>query len=351
MLDNLDYMLESKHERVILHTDSSTGLRAVIALHSTVRGPALGGIRLWSYSNSEAAIHDALLLSEAMTKKAVVAGVPFGGGKAVILHDEIGKDPKIRAARFSAFGQLVESLKGLYIATEDIGTTPVDIAWVKRTSQYVVGVPVEEGGSGDPSPMTAFGIIQGIRALIEDVLGTSNLEGIRVAIQGLGNVGMNLAKLLLLEGAVVIGSDIRPEVAQEANRRLGIEIVEPCSIYDVPCDIFAPCALGGVINDRTIERLTCKIIAGSANNQLDDERHGEELHDLGITYAVDYVINAGGLINVAQEIDGYDAMKAREKTGRIYSTIKQILATSHAEGISTQRAAHRLVQNILKGAD
>ncbi len=346
--DVFGYMAVHKHERLILHSEPISGLRAVIALHNTARGPALGGVRLWNYCSSEAAIRDALRLSEAMSDKAAVAEVPYGGGKAIILADGKEKDPSIRRARFRAFGHLVESLGGSYITTEDVGTTPADIAQINCMTGYVVGAPAEEGGSGDPSRMTAFGVLQGIKALAEEVLGITSLVGVPVAIQGLGAVGLNLAKDLIAEGAIVIGADIRTEVVKEAKRQLNIDVVAPDAIYDVPATIFVPCALGAVLNDQTIPRLTCKIVAGSANNQLEDERHAEILHRRGIVYGVDYVLNAGGLINVVQELNGYDEQKARERTALIYDTVKRMLTISRSQGISTQYAARRMAFEALQ---
>ena len=230
-----------------------------------------------------------------MTFKAAVVDIPFGGGKAVILADGKEQEPGIRAAHLRAFGRFVESLGGRYIAGPDVGTSPADMAQIKDVTGHVVCCPVELGGSGDSAPMTAFGVLQGMRALAEEALGISSLVGVRVAIQGLGNVGMNLARLLIAVGAVVIGTDIRPEVVRQARMQLPIEVVIPEAIYDVPAAIFAPCALGGVLNDRTIGRLSCQIIAGAANNQLEEERHAELLRQRGIVYGVDYVLNAGGV--------------------------------------------------------
>jgi len=350
MIDPVAFSVEHKHEQVVSYFDPKTGLRAFIALHNTSRGPGMGGTRLWHYKSPQEALLDVLRLSEGMTFKAAVAGLPLGGGKTVILADGNEQDDAVRAARFRVLGRYIDGLAGRYITAEDVGTTPQDMAQVRRSTRFVMGIPAEEGGSGDPSPMTAFGVLCGIKALAEDVLERDTLAGIRVAIQGLGKVGMSLAELLMSEGAVVIGSDVRPQVAEEARNRLKIEVVEPEAIYDVPCAIFAPCAMGGVINDQTIPRLTCKVIAGCANNQLEDERHGQILHDRSIIYAVDYVINSGGLINVASELDGYDEAKARAKTSQIYHTIKRMLAISRAEGISTQRAAHRMALETLEQA-
>jgi len=343
-----DYMTQHKHEKVCLATDSVSGLRAVIALHNTVRGPAIGGVRLWQYDSEEAAIQDALRLSEAMTYKAAVADIPFGGGKAVILADGKEQEPGIRTARLRAFGRFVESLGGCYIAGPDVGTAPADMAQINCMTQHVVCCPVELGGSGDPAPMTAFGVLQGMQALAEEAFGVSSLVGVRVAIQGLGNVGINLARLLIAEGAVVIGTDVRPEVVRQARMQLPIEVVAPETIYDVPAAIFAPCALGGVLNDRTIGRLSCQIIAGAANNQLEDDRHAELLRHRGIIYGVDYVLNAGGLINAAQELEGYDPLKARQRIARIYDTVKRMLAIAQAKQVSTLFAARQMATEVLQ---
>jgi len=351
MYSIFDFMIQHKHERVCLATDSVSGLRAVIALHNTVRGPAIGGVRMWRYDTEEAAIQDALRLSEAMTFKAAVADIPFGGGKSVILADGKEHEPGIRSARLRAFGRFVESLDGCYIAGPDVGTSPADMAQIKGVTGNVVCCPVELGGSGDSAPMTAFGVLQGMHALAEEVLGVNNLVGVRVAIQGLGNVGMNLARLLIAEGAVVIGADIRPEAVRQARMQLPIEVVVPEAIYNVPATIFAPCALGGVLNDRTIERLPCKIIAGAANNQLEDDRHAELLRQCGIVYGVDYVLNAGGLINAAQEIEGYDQQKARQKVALIYDTVKRMLSISQAEQISTLAAALQMAFAVLQRSE
>ena len=348
MHDLFDSMAQHKHERLCLASDAVSGLQAVIALHNTMLGPALGGVRLWQYDCEEVAIRDVLRLSEAMTYKAAVADLPFGGGKAVILADGKEQEPDLRVARFRAFGRFVESLGGCYITGPDVGTTPTDMATIKGVTGHVVGYPVELGGSGDTAPMTAFGVLQGMRALVEEVLGVGSLRSVRVAIQGLGSVGMNLAKLLVAQGAVVIGTDIRSEVVRQAKIHLPMEVVAPEAIYEVPAAIFAPCALGGVLNDRTIEHLSCQIIAGGANCQLEDDRHAELLLQHGIMYGVDYVLNAGGLINVAQELEGYDYQKACQKVAHIYETVKRMLAISQAQQISTLAAARQMAAEALQ---
>lgn len=351
MFDCMEYMADHEHEQLVFNYDRHTGLRALIAIHNTTLGPSLGGTRLWRYERREDAVLDVLRLSEGMTYKAAVAGLPLGGGKAVILADGQEADPQVRAARFQAFGRFVDSLSGRYITAEDVGTKPGDMMDILSSTRHVVGLPLERGGSGDPSPMTAFGVLRGIQALVEEVLHTDSLKGVRVAVQGmLGKVGMALTEYLLEAGAVVVGTDIHPGPLREAGRKLGVEVVEdPEAIYSVPCDIFAPCALGAILNDHSIPQLRCKIIAGAANNQLQDiERHAAALQELGIVYAVDYVINAGGLINVASELGGYDPVAAREKTSRIYYTIKRMLLLAQEEGISTQQAATLMARRALK---
>ncbi len=349
-MDPVAFSVEHKHEQVVSYFDDETGLRAFIALHNTRRGPAVGGARLWHYDTPQDALLDVLRLSEGMTYKAALADLPLGGGKTVILADGKEQDAAVRAARFEVLGRYIEALGGRYITAEDVGTTIEDMTRVRRATRYVLGMPVEAGGGGDPSPVTAFGVLCGLKALAEDVLARETLAGVRVAIQGLGKVGMSLAEQLVREGAVVIASDIRPQVAEEARSRLKIEVMEPEAIYDARCDIFAPCAMGAVMNDRTIPRLTCKVVAGSANNQLEAERHAEALHERNIVYAVDYVINSGGLINVASELDGYDEERARLKTAQIYRTIKRMLEIARTEGISTHRATQRLALEMLGSA-
>lgn len=347
----LGVLAQRQHERLVVFHDPATDLRGAIALHSTKRGPALGGTRLRRYASVEEGVLDVLALSEAMTYKAAVAGLPLGGGKAVLFADGKESDPDVRTARLLAYGRIIEGLGGAFVTAEDANTTVADMVTLRRATKYAVGIPVELGGSGDPSPVTAVGVMAGIKALAEDVLHASSLAGVAVAVQGLGKVGMALAQLLVGEGAVVTATDVDIEAMARARRELGIATVDPEAIFDVPCAIFAPCAYGGAINDQTIARLTCQIVAGSANNQLRTERDGEELHQRGIVYAVDYVINAGGLINVAQELapGGYDEAKAREKTSGIYNTIKRLVESSHRKHISTQLAAQQLAQQALRG--
>ncbi len=348
MLDVTNYMVEHEHEELVTCYDRTSGLRALVALHDTTLGPGLGGTRLWRYESGEAAMLDVLRLSEGMTYKAAVAGLPLGGGKSVIMADGKEQDPQVRTARLHAFGRMVERMGGRYIAAEDVGTTTADILTVRGMTKHVAGLPAEVGGSGDPSPVTAYGVIEGFRALVQEVLRTDSFKDVRVSIQGLGKVGMSLASRLVSAGAIVVTTDIRPEISRQAAEQLGVEVVQPDAIYDVECEIFAPCALGGVINDQTLSRLKCKIVAGSANNQLEEARHGEALHQSGVVYAVDYVINAGGLINVAHELQGYNEEKAMAQAGQIYDTVKRMLALAHREGISEVRAARHMALERLK---
>jgi leucine dehydrogenase len=350
--DPLDYLAEHQHERLVIFHDPATDLRGAIAVHSTRRGPAIGGTRLRTYASLAEGVLDVLRLAEAMTYKAAMAGLPLGGGKAVLFADGQEREPRVREARLLAYGRVIEGLAGAYITAEDVNTTLDDMACVKRQTRYVAGTAEADGGSGDPSPMTALGVLAGIKALAAAVVGASSLAGVPVAIQGLGKVGMALAALLVAEGAKVTASDVRSEVTEQARATLALAIAQPEAIYDVPCAIFAPCAYGGVLNDDTIPRLTCRIVAGSANNQLQDERHGEQLHERGIVYAVDYVINAGGLINVAQELapEGYNAAIARAKTAGIGDTLTRLLALARQQVISTQRAARRMAQDALRAS-
>jgi leucine dehydrogenase len=341
--DIFQYVAEHNHQAIHVVHDQATGLRGIIAIHNTFRGPALGGSRLWRYAKSDDALVDALRLSEGMTYKAAAVGLPLGGGKAVILADGQEDDPAIRAARFAAFGAFVESLDGRFITAEDIGTTTSDVVVMRQRTSHVVGLP---DVGGDPSPITAYGVLRGMQAMIEATLDTDSFADMPIAIQGLGKVGMHLAKLLLERGAVITATDVRPET-RAAAKQMGIAIVAPKQIYDVPCVIFAPCALGGVLSAETIPRLRCQIVAGSANNQLAEPRHAELLHARRIGYAVDYIINAGGLINVAVELEGYDAQRAMSKVEAIYDTITLIWRRARAQNITTAQAAHELATERL----
>jgi leucine dehydrogenase len=334
-------MREMGHERVLLCSNPEAGLQAVIAIHNTVLGPGLGGTRMWPYPSFDEAIVDALRLSRGMTYKAAAAGINLGGAKAVIVGDP--KRDKSESL-FRAFGRFVDTLGGHYITAEDVGTDTSDMEWIAAETPWVTGVPPELGGGGDPSPVTALGVLQGIRASAQALWGSPALEGRHVAVQGLGSVGAYLAGYLRDEGARITGCDIDAEAVAEA-RELGVEIVAPNEIYDVECDVFAPCALGAVINDDTLPRLKAKAVAGGANNQLaDPDRHGVEIERRGILYAPDFVINAGGLINVFQEFIGYDQDRALRRARGIFDTVQRVFAIARREKVPTAQAADRLAE-------
>jgi len=338
-MDFFQQMVEMGHERVLFCSNPEVGLQAIVAVHSTVLGPGLGGVRMWPYGSTEEAVTDVLRLSRGMTYKAAAAGLPLGGGKAVIIGD--AKKDKSEEL-FRAFGRYVESLDGLYITAEDVGTSTEDMEVIHHETRWVTGLSPELGGGGDPSPVTAFGTLQGIKAAVQHLDGSS-LEGKSVAIQGLGSVGHHLAKFLLDEGAKVFGADIDADSLERA-RELGVEIVPTAEILEVECDVVAPCALGAVINDQSIPKLRCRIVAGAANNQLAEDRHGQELHDRGILYAPDYVINAGGLINVYNELIGYNREVAMRLARGIYGNMARLFEISRAQSIPTYMAADRLAE-------
>lgn len=330
------------HERVLVCSNPDVGLKAIIAVHSTVLGPGLGGCRMWTYESDEEALTDVLRLSRGMTYKAAAAGLNLGGGKAVIIGD--AKTDKSEAL-FRAFGRYVDSLGGLYITAEDVGTDMEDMELILTETPWVTGVSPAHGGSGDPSPVTAYGTLQGIKATLKWQFDEPDVSSRSVAIQGLGSVGRHLAQYLLERGAKVFGSDIDPEAVAEAEE-LGVEIVPNDDIFDADCDVFAPCALGAVLNDDTIPRLRCRIVAGAANNQLDEEnRHGEMLQEKGILYAPDFVINAGGLINVYNELMGdYSQERALRMTRGIYLNLTRVFEIAKKDGITTADAADRVAE-------
>lgn len=336
------------HEQVTFCYDRQSGLRAIIAIHNTTLGPALGGTRMWTYASDEDALRDVLRLSSAMTYKASIAGLNLGGGKAVILGDPHKEKSEVL---FRRFGRFVEAMAGRYITAEDVGTDVRDMEYVRMETKYVTGISRALGGSGDPSPVTACGIYAGMKACAQERHGSDSLKGKRVAVQGLGHVGQHVCEHLFKEGAHLIVTDIYAEQVQPIVQKYGAEFVQPEAIYDVEADIFCPCALGGVINDDTISRLKCGIIAGAANNQLlDEKRHGQQLMERGILYAPDYAINAGGLINVAAEIDGYNKELVLNKVSKIYDTIDLILARAESEGILPQEAAAQIAEQRLQQA-
>jgi leucine dehydrogenase len=335
------------YESLHVFQDRATGLKALVAIHSTKLGPALGGTRaLSTYASEDAAIVDVLRLARGMTYKAALAGVAHGGGKAVILLP--ADDPFDRAALFFKFGQCVDGLAGHYITTEDSGTSPDDMVHVRMATRFVVGAPKSQGGSGDPSPMTAFGVLRGIEAVARAALDRSDLSGVKVAILGIGHVGWSLATLLHEAGAQLTVADMDQSKTDRARDELGCHVTSQEAIYSEPCDIFSPNALGACLNDETLPRLRCRAVAGAANNQLAEDRHGQILFDRGILYAPDFAINAGGLINVASEWTGYDEIAVRKRVAAIHDTLMEIFARSKQQGLPTNRVADQLAEERFK---
>lgn len=335
------------YERVIRACDRASGLRAIVAIHNTRRGPALGGCRMWSYNTEEEALEDALRLSRGMTYKNALADLPFGGGQSVILVDE---NTRKTDALLKSMGKLVQSLNGAYTIAEDIGTTPQDMAIIRDETPFVAGLPT--GSSGDPSPATAWGVYQGIKSAMRDRLGHDNLKGIRVAIQGLGNVGWNLARRLSDAGAILIVSDIHDSRMRDAQHTFGATPVPAYRIFDAPVDIFVPCALGAIINDDTLPRLRAKIVAGSANNQLAEERHGADLKSANILYAPDYAINAGGVINIYYEyLSEYDREAAFKHIAGIGDTLTSIFKRARRLDIATNLAANHIAEDRFRALE
>jgi leucine dehydrogenase len=335
------------HERILFCSNPQVGLQAIIAVHSTVLGPGLGGVRMWPYQSMDDALTDVLRLSRGMTYKAAAAGLNLGGGKAVIVGDP--KKDKSEAL-FRCFGQYVEELGGLYITAEDVGTDMEDMEVILTETRSVTGVAPAHGGGGDPSPVTAFGVLQGIKAAARWQFDEASLAGRSVAIQGLGSVGYHLATYLKEEGAKIFAADIDAETTERVRAELGVEIVPPGEILEVPCDIVAPCALGAILNDETIPKLSCKVVAGASNNQLaDEERHGRALHERGILYAPDFVINAGGLINVYNELmTSYNRERALRMTRGIYLNMMRVFEISRSESIPTSQAAGRVAEERIR---
>jgi leucine dehydrogenase len=329
------------YEQVVFCSDDQSGLRAIIAIHSTALGPALGGTRFYPYRSEEDALIDVLRLAKGMTYKAAAAGLDLGGGKAVI----IGDPKRIKTEELlRAYGRFVETLNGRYITAEDVGTQLEDMDIVRRETRWVTGCSHTFGGSGDPSPVTGWGIMHGIRACCLEVFGNPTLEGRSVAIQGVGKVGHALCGYLVEQGAKVTIADVDLDNLGRAVADFGIETTPLDSIHQMDVDVFAPCALGGVINDDTISELRCKIIAGSANNQLARDEHGEKLRDLGILYAPDFVVNSGGLINVEDELRGYDQERAMKRVEGIYKQLQRIFTMAKERHLSTAAAAIELAQ-------
>lgn len=329
------------HEQVVYCHNKDVGLKAIIAIHNTALGPALGGTRMWNYKNEEEALIDVLRLSKGMSYKASCAGLNLGGGKAVIIGD-----PKTQKTEglFRSFGRFVNSLNGRYITAEDVGTTVREMEYVFMETAWVTGIPKAYGGSGDPSPYTAHGVLMAIKASAKEKLGADSLKGVRVAIQGLGNVGSHLVDYLVKEQAILTLTDIDAERLKKIAAKTGGVAVAPDAIVGVETDVFAPCALGAVINDQSIQKLKAKIVCGGANNQLAEPRHGNMLREMGVLYAPDYVANAGGLMNVFVELEGYSPERALDKTIQVYDNLMQVFAIAKRDGIGTHTAADRLAE-------
>lgn len=334
------------YERVMRCHDADSGLNAIISIHNTAHGPALGGMRMWPYATLHDALVDANRLAQGMTYKSAVADTGFGGGKAVIIGQAQRDKTK---SLLRAMGRFVDALGGRYITGEDVGTTVEDMSIVRQETPYVVGLPRARGGSGDPAPYTALGVFLGLRTCVEWALHTADLQGIRVAVQGCGNVASHLCRQLSEAGALLTVTDVVPAKAQLLAQQYGARVVAPEEIYTVPCEVYAPCALGGTLNDHTIPLLQCQVVAGSANNQCLRDEHGDVLRQRGIVYAPDFVINAGGLLNVAMELapTGYDDARVLAQVHRIADTVRTLLDTAARQDISTHRAAMQLAEHKL----
>lgn len=345
-MEIFSYMENDDYEQLVFAYEKTSGLKAIIAIHDTTLGPALGGVRMWTYQTEADAIEDALRLAKGMTYKNAAAGLNLGGGKAVIIGDP-SKDKN--EEMFRVFGRYIESLNGRYITAEDVGSTVDDMDLIYMETDYVTGTS-NAGSSGNPAPVTAYGIYKGIKATAAEAFGTDDLSDKVIAVQGVGNVAFRLCEHLHREGARLIVTDINDKAVKKAVETFGAQAVDPDDIYDVSCDIFSPCALGAVINDETIPRIKAKVIAGSANNQLQADKHGDMLYEKGIIYAPDFVINAGGVINVADELlpNGYNQGRAMKKVEQIYNNLKKVYEISKRDDIPTYLAADRLAEERIQ---
>lgn len=343
MFDHPDF---DDHEGVHLFSDPKSGLRAIIAVHNTNRGPGAGGTRLWSYAEPSDAVTDALRLSKAMSYKNAMAGLNLGGGKAVILRPEGNFD---RTALFEAYGRAVEAVGGQYITAEDVGVSPNDMRVIKTQTNFVAGLDEGPAASGDPSPVTAEGVFRGVKVAVRHALGLESLKGLHVAVQGLGHVGYGVCERLHNAGAQLIVADINTAVLDQAKAEFGAIIVEPEAIHAVTADVYAPCALGGAVSSATLPQIKAKIIAGAANNQLASPDMGEACRQRGILYVPDYVVNAGGIINVAAEVSGtYDPNWVKAKLDELEITLKTIFTQADVRGVSTDRIANEMAEARLK---
>lgn len=335
------------HESVHFGSDPGSGLRTIVAIHSTVLGPSLGGTRFYPYASEADALTDVLRLAKGMTYKAACAGLDQGGGKAVIIgHPEALRSPEL----FTAYGRFIDGLAGRYITAEDVGTTVADMEIVATRTRYVSGLPIGNGGSGDPSPATARGVVAAMRAIGQHLWGSPEVTGRKVAIKGVGKVGMSLAERLHRASVELVIADVDDEAAQRAAIDFAAKVVDVDDIHAVDCDVFAPCALGADLDQDSIAELACAAIAGSANNQLATEADAERIAARGILYAPDFVVNAGGIINIAAESGGYDVARAATMVDRIFDNLTEILSSAAARGISTEAAATRMADERIAAA-
>ncbi len=342
---NVETLFAGDHEEVVFCNDKASGLKCIIAVHNTHLGPALGGCRMWNYENVDQALEDVLRLSRGMSYKAAIAGLNLGGGKAVIIANP--KTDKSEAL-FRSFGTFIESLNGRYITAEDVGTDVNDMEYIFMETSNVVGVAETHGGSGDPSPWTAKGVLEGVRAAVECKLKRDSLSGLKVAVQGAGHVGLHLIDLFTANGMKVYVCDIDNSKLDELKDKKNVQIVSTEDIYETDAEIFCPSALGAILNEKTISKLKCKIVAGSANNQLANAECGDELFKRKILYAPDYAINAGGLMNVSIEFEGYDERRANRMIRNIYYVMKTIFHTSEKENLPEYKCADRVAEKRIK---
>ena len=343
----IETMQTGDYEQLLVAVDNATGLRGFICIHDTTLGPSLGGVRIWPHATEEDAVNDVLRLARAMTYKSAAAGLDFGGGKGLIWADP---NTGVSEGAIRAFARHVDSLGGRYITTEDVGVKPEYLVAMSKETRYVVGLPAEFGGSGNTSHITGFGIYHGMLAAVRETLGAGDLKGATVAVQGFGKVASSLVEHLSDAGAHVVVTDVNPAALERASALNCRVLSDPDAIYDAECDVFAPCALGGVLNEGTIRRLRCKVVAGAANNQLLTPEDGRKLWHRGIVYVPDFIINAGGVINLSVEVGGYDEAVARERVARIADTVADVLAASHTRGIPPHEAAERLAEERLERA-
>lgn len=348
-MDLFDYANELEYGEVHLRHDPETDLRAIVALHNLNRGPAIGGCRFIEYPSTEHALRDAMRLARGMTYKAAISNLPHGGGKSVIIRPKNLTDEQ-RTQIFLQFGEFVDSLGGRYLTAEDSGTSVADMNTIKQVTDHVLGFDPGRGSSGDPSPLTALGVKRGIDAAAKFTWGRDDLDGLHVAIQGVGNVGYYLAKQLHELGVRLTVTDIDDAAVQRSVQEFGATAVAPDAIFGVDCDIFAPCALGAILDDHTIPQLRCKVVNGAANNQLAEPRHGSMLKERDILYSPDYAVNAGGLVSVAQEVEGYDADKVVNRVSEIFDTMLEIFERAKADGLTTDVVADRVAEERFRNA-